>query len=53
MLGGKVGWGAVRTDNEGQTLAGMGVVAVGGWCLEATTAGGSTSAGREVEEEEM
>ena len=31
MLGGKVGWGVLRTDNEGQTLAGMGVVAVGGW----------------------
>lgn len=42
MLGGKVGWGAVRTDNEGQTLAGIGVVVVGGWCLEATAAGGST-----------
>lgn len=42
MLGGKVGWGAVRTDNEGQTLAGIRVAAVGGWCLEATAAGGST-----------
>lgn len=42
MLGGKVGGGAVRTDNEGQTLAVMGVVVVGGWCLEATTAGGPT-----------
>lgn len=41
-LGGKVGWGAVRTDNEGQTLADFRVVAVGGWCLEATAAGGST-----------
>ena len=51
MLGGKVGWGAVRTDNEGQTLAGMGVVAVGGRCLEATAAGGSTRADSEVEEE--
>lgn len=40
MLGGKVGRGAIRTDNEGQTLAGMGVVAVGGLCLEATAAGG-------------
>lgn len=30
MLGGKVGWGAVRADNEGQTLAGIEVEA-GGW----------------------
>ena len=35
-------WGAVRTDNERQTLEGKGVKAVGGQCLEATTAGGST-----------
>ena len=40
MLGGKVSLGAIRTDNEGQTLAGMGVVVVGGLCLEATAAGG-------------
>lgn len=39
-LGGKVGWGAAQTDNEGQTLADFSLVAVGGWCLEATAAGG-------------
>lgn len=39
-LGGKVGWGAARADNEGQTLADFSLVAVGGWRLEAIAAGG-------------
>lgn len=51
-LGGKVGWGAVRTDNEGQTLADFRVVAVGGWCLEATAAGGGFHMSRGERDEE-
>lgn len=49
MLCGKLGSGAVRADNEGQTLAGFGAAAVGGPCLEAIAAGGSARARKETE----
>lgn len=51
-LGGKVGWGAAQTDNEGQTLADFSLVAVGGWCLEATAAGGFQHEPTEAKAEE-
>lgn len=40
MLCSTVGSGAVGTDNEEQTFAGLGAAAVGGPRLEAITAGG-------------
>lgn len=51
MLCGAVGSGAVRTDNEGQTFAGFGAVAVGGPCLEAIAAGGSRRARKKATNE--
>lgn len=46
-----VGSAAVRTDNEEQTFVGLGAEAVGGPCLEAITAGGSTQAGKKTAKE--
>lgn len=51
MLCGMAGLGAVRTDNEGQTLAGLGAASVGGPCLEAIIAGGFTQPGKKTAKE--
>lgn len=52
MLCSTVGSGAVGTDNEEQTFAGLGAAAVGGPRLEAITAGGGfTRAGKKMAKE--